>query len=292
VLIYLDTKDLIDVIEGSSPVSAPELGTWLESNHSKLALSFVLVAELSAPLVSRNAQAHVMRLLAELERLPHVFVAVVQIQRLELLEALSSFREGRGYSAIDPFVHRFDHTIPPSGRPPTYAFLSYSVSETIWDIWCHTPEILDGYARPRRLFADLLRKDRETQNPPPLPEQFGEVVRRNLDLYGISLPSGVDLVSLGKWIYSSTERCPSGRLTFEVWHRLRQNRRDKTKHSDLSDFNHLACLPYVDVATLDRRMLSYVESATRGWDPRPMARCFHRVEEALAWVHDLDSAEV
>jgi len=57
-------------------------------------------------------------------------------------------------------------------------------------------------------------------------------------------------------------RCPSQRLSYELYHSLRMNRGDRPKPSDFGDLYHLHCLPYVDLATADRRMRTYMKQVS------------------------------
>lgn len=279
-LVYLDTKDLINVLERSDPVSPSALGGSLRKAKAQLALSFITVAEISAPLLAQSAQTNVMSLLNRLETLPHVFLADSHVERLELEEAVEAFVSERKYSPIDPFVARFDYTIPLRGEPATAAYLRYSIAETIWDLWRNEPALFDGYATHYGAYQAVLTQDRSLANPPTLRANFRSAIQRAVDLHGVKAP-GVDIQKLGDWIYSSPSRCPAKRLGYEVWHRIRSNVTDRPKPSDISDFNHLFALPYVDVATLDRRMLGYVTGATSEWSEGIVAACFRDAAEVL-----------
>lgn len=284
-LIYLDSKDLINLLEKSDPIPGRELRDLLIDVGARLALSFITIAELSAPLRSRGAPTNVMRLLSDLESLPHVFLADCRVERLELEEAVSAFTSGREYSPVDPFVGRFDFTVPLRGRPATAIYLDYSIAETVWDLWCNEPSLFDGFAGHRHRLESAMAEDRTMTDPPSLRDHFPVVVERNLRLYGVSA-QGVDIKGLGGWIYSAEERCPANRITYETWHRLRANVTDKLEPSDMSDFNHLLCLPYVDVATLDNRMLAYVRATMARWPEGILARCLRNASEVIRYLRD------
>jgi hypothetical protein len=68
--IYLDTKDLIDLLERSQPMTAEAFSACLCSNAHRVVVSFHTVAELAAPLLTKSAQTNVMASLNRLERLP------------------------------------------------------------------------------------------------------------------------------------------------------------------------------------------------------------------------------
>jgi hypothetical protein len=79
--------------------------------------------------------------------------------------------------------------------------------------------------------------------------------------------SGTSIPDLADWIYDSAARCPGLRLRYEVFHQIRRNMGDASDASDFADLAHGLCLPYVDLATLDRRMAAYVRQASRLWAP-------------------------
>jgi hypothetical protein len=53
-------------------------------------------------------------------------------------------------------------------------------------------------------------------------------------------------------------RCPALRLGYEVFHKIVRNLTDSIPDSDIPDFSHISCIPYVDAITLDKRMRGYV----------------------------------
>jgi hypothetical protein len=278
--LYLDAKDLINVLERSEPVTPDQLAQLLVRGSSKLAISFASIAEIAAPLLHRGARTNVMAILGELEKLPLVFIADARIKLMELEEAVVAFRSGREYLPIDPYVVRFDHTIPVWGDVPTGPSISYSIAETVWDLWSHEPKLLDGYAAHRNRYKESIANDRRATNPPSLRSHFPVVVETDLAFYRID-STGVDARALGSWIYESPDRCPGKRLEFEAWHRLRANKADQLLPSDITDFNHLYNLPYVDVFTADRRMRAYLDQVRKSVPLAPAVRVLPSATEVL-----------
>jgi hypothetical protein len=260
-LVYLDTKDLIDVLEGETPCT-DELTKLLVLGDHELTISFATITELAAPLVRRHAKTNVMRLLNKLERLPLRFIHEARIEKLELQEAVDAFSRSRKYSPVDPFVARFDQTIDLHGSLQTKRFLRYPLAETVFDIWQANPEVLQSRDRHLAMLRQALQSDRMRNDPPDLAEHFRTTVRRDLDLYGVLFPSEAT-ARLADWIYERAHRCPALRLGYELYHHLRRNRSDPSQAGDLGDFAHVHCLPYVDLMTLDRRMRGYVSQALK-----------------------------
>jgi len=71
----------------------------------------------------------------------------------------------------------------------------------------------------------------------------------------------VNIDDLSSWIYENPNRCPAIRLGYEVFHKLLRNITDGGEESDIPDFVHVDCIPYVDAITLDNRMRGYVEQS-------------------------------
>lgn len=89
-----------------------------------------------------------------------------------------------------------------------------------------------------------------------LVDNFVDTIRK----YGVQwkLDYGdVDVDAFGRWVYENPLRCPGLRLSYEMYHELSANLGDSPKDSDIPDFAHINAIPYVDAATLDRRMLHY-----------------------------------
>ena len=88
-----------------------------------------------------------------------------------------------------------------------------------------------------------------------------------------------------EWIYKFPTRCPSIRLTFEVYYQLVKNKEDKWKEEkggDISDFNHLSATPYVDLITLDNNKREYVKQASHRVKMGYESRLCKHVESILS----------
>ena len=71
------------------------------------------------------------------------------------------------------------------------------------------------------------------------------------------------------------------RLGYEVWHQLGKNKTDRLEDSDMEDYQHVLCLPYVDLMTLDKRMHNYVSQAAAGMSLDYSGRIFRSVQDLL-----------
>ncbi len=276
--LYLDVKDLINIFQRANPISADEFHQCLQQGSHQLTVSYHTVSELSVPLVRSTSKTNVMALLNRLERMPITFIHS-GIDGLELKEALDAFSSKRAYKDIYPFVNRFDQTVDLHARPPTSIFLNYSIAETVWDLHSHGAlEGLESYAQQMR---ELFAANRGLRKPPSLKSNFEKMLQRNLKLY--KLPwSTVSLPDLATWVYDNPNRCPAMRLGYEVWHQIVKNKTDSLEDSDMEDYHHLTCLPYVDLMTLDKRMHAYVSQASASLGLDYHRRIFKSAQDALS----------
>jgi hypothetical protein len=128
---YLDTKDLINIVEHSQPIAAPDLERGLAQGGHTLAISVDTVMEIAAPLW-RGVQSHKFwQMLGKLEDLPLAYLHSAAISRLELQEAVYAFIGGREYRDVVPFVDRFDKMVDLHGTPATAIIIGYSFSECV-----------------------------------------------------------------------------------------------------------------------------------------------------------------
>jgi hypothetical protein len=254
-LVYFDTKDLINILEKGLPLSAAELHKRLSKSDHSLVLSLTTIMELSEPLLHRSAKTNVTRLLNLLEGLPHIFIHNAAIPRLELEEAHRAFSTGEECKKINPFVKRFDDTVQLYAKPPTKIYLNYPLSEVVWDLY--TFGALGGMDNYAKRLKPTFAADRAISPRPSLKDNFVKTIGLNLALHNVAVPSA-DIPTFAEWVYSNPSRCPGERLGYEVWHKMVRNVTDEPEHSDLEDLLHVGCLPYVDLATLDRRMYGYV----------------------------------
>jgi hypothetical protein len=253
--IYLDTKDLINLIEKSFPCNTEDFDNKLRPNGYQLVISFANILEISAPLLHDRIGTKIMGLLNKIEKLPIIFIKA-DVIALELSEAIKAYEQSREYNHINPFVNSFDEVLisPPMSK---YS-LKRSLSETMFMMWNQSPDIFRGFNQYSIKLKNVLDEDRAVKKHPELRDHFFVAVARSLKMSKLAFPQQ-ELSKLAQWIYESTSRCPSMRVRYEVYHKLRQNKTDTVKCGDIADFSHMDYLPYVDMITLDRRMATYAK---------------------------------
>lgn len=89
---------------------------------------------------------------------------------------------------------------------------------------------------------------------------FVENASRWLSAAGVSLEN-FDHKVWGTWVYTNPKRCPALALQFQVLREIVRNIGDTPKQSDIPDLAYVPAIPYVDAATMDRRMCNYIKQA-------------------------------
>lgn len=277
--IYLDSKDIIKLLEKSEPCTAEEFGNFLRTGNHELVFSFITIMEVSEPLFNKNATTNVMWLLSQIEKLPHIYIHSSIITCLELEEAYRAFANGNEYQDIlPPFVGRFDMTIDIQGNPATKKYINYPLAETVWDLYNFGG--LGGLNKYAEKLRETFKEDRVLNPKPSLKKNFANMIERNIKTYQLRLPLE-EVTSFANWIYSNPKRCPSERLGYELWHKMVKNIMDIPDDSDLEDFANIAALPYVDIMTLDRRMHGYVCQVSKDISIEYNKKIFRNTEEVL-----------
>jgi len=257
-LIYLDTRDLIDLLEKGRPCGPEEFRRQLVDRKHQLVISFSNVRELSQPLFDAQSKTIVTRLLNQIETMPLKYIREAYICPQEVEEAFAAFSEAREYAGVSPFVGRFDEACTPwNKRAATASYLNFSLSECVFMLFSANANPLTNLPRHGQTLRTLLEADRRLANPPTLRENFAQVLDRHISQGRLAVPKS-RVAALANWIYDDPSRCPSLRLCYEVYHSVRQNLSDVPRDADIPDAAHVGCIPYVDLITLDNRMRDYV----------------------------------
>lgn len=255
--IYFDSRDHIDLVERKTPAETDSFERMLRESGNELVFSLHNIMECCAPLLQAGGRTNVMSTLNRLESMPHTYIAEVRIPAMELEEATSAFLNNREYRPIDPFVSRFDYVVAQFEEPATAEYLSYGLAHTVYELWNEDPSLFNGYPEQAERLREILKSDRTRKDHKRHEANFPSSVTRNLCLYNVTFPP--DRVGdLSAWIYENSNRCPAVRLGYEVFHKLLKNLTDSGEVSDIADFAHVDCIPYVDAITLDNRMRGYI----------------------------------
>lgn len=278
-LIYLDTRDIINFFEKGSSEDIEDLKNLLINKTAKLVFSNSSIFEYCAPLCKPKTRTNITRVLNCLERMPHTYISLFKIRRLELEEAVNAFLKNREYIAINPFVNRFDHTAYSFQPPITKYYLSYSLSQIVFELWTDDPSIFKKSPKAAKL-KSLMLSDRKLSNPKNHKNNFKETIRRDLALYKVQFQED-KVEEISDWIWQNPNRCPALRLGYELYHKILKNLRDLLELSDIEDFSHVSCLPYVNAITLDRRIRGYIKQVDHNLSKDNSSKVFSSLQEII-----------
>ena len=260
--IYLDSKDLINIVERQTPIPLVELGQRLRSHDASLVVSFSNITELAAPLATRDDVLTVRHWLNNLETVTPLYIAESYIQVKELESAIHACDNKVDYAAIDPFVRRFDSTLRSISAPDV---VNYRLSDIVLDLWTRQRDWFDvpqRYARPLRALLTADRQIPNSRRKAKLATHFANVINRYVVQDGLAVPPDL-ATGLAPWIYDLPRRCPGIQLSYQVFHQLAFDPGDLVKDSDLVDIAQMMVIPYVDAMTVDKRMLHYFRGAAQ-----------------------------
>jgi len=249
VLIYLNGREIGNIFEKSIPCSAEQFGKILRDSGHQLFYSWQNITEISEPLLYSKDKAEVLELLVRIEELPHTYINVAGIPRKELESAAGGFGNGGQYVGIEPQVRRFDYTVDGKGLPPTGDRPEYPLPEIVSDLYSFGA--LGAEHSCAEKLRDICARDCAVAPKPDPEKHFVIMLARNLRLFQV--PVAADNVpAFARWVYSEPASCPAQRLRHEVWQTVVRSSKYKLSVRDWQDFSYLDCLPYVDIATVDR----------------------------------------
>jgi hypothetical protein len=271
-LIYPDSKDLIDLCRGRFEVSISDLSEMLLRKGHQVVLSLDTLLEMAAPMRDGSRLLEIRRDLNRVEQLSHIFVNEARIRILEVQEAISALEAGREYdfARVHPFAAKLADAIDINGDPlfviehglpiSTRNLINHGIFESLDYIRKREPLTFDVQRRREAEWVRIIESDRSMSVTPELGDHFVTTMERNLPLWGIPAPpSGIE--SFARWVYESPLRCPGVRLAFETLHRFRRNRQARPRASDVIDLVRMAAVPYVDFFITDSAMSDYCRQA-------------------------------
>jgi hypothetical protein len=193
-----------------------------------------------------------------------------------------AFLEEREYRpGAPPFAPRFDYVASPFEEPATKDYIEYPLAHTICELWNVDNGLFSGYPIHAERLRSSLESGRSRPNYKNHGANFQNTIRRNLCLYKIGFPTD-KIGALASWISENNHRCPAQRLGYEVFHKLLKNLMDVGEKSDIPDFAHISCIPYVDAITLDNRMRGYVAQVDQSVGTNFSEEVYRKVDEIEA----------
>ncbi len=257
--VYLDSRDLIRLVSRNEPIAPIDLAQVLTERQWQLVYSFANICEvvvLDDLLETRNR-------LQLLDRLPHTHImAMPAIRCLEFTAARVACAGASKLESISPFVQRWHQSYTYPGQPNYQDMLvNYSLVDQVLPLAMNNPEVCRNSKGKAAFLQQAVEQDRAVTDAVRRNRQRWEGgVRGALRDCGVAVPQS-ELAALAGWIRADPCRCPGWRLFHEVYLEFCTNVGDLGDAGDVRDFSHVACLPYVDAMTLDRRMSAYCRAA-------------------------------
>jgi hypothetical protein len=264
--LLVDTRDLIELVERGLPATVQEVETFLRTHNHELVFSFTNIRELVGTLAVNGDFLRVRPWLQSLERTPHTYIRETLIPRDEIQSAVDAFNEGTAYRNPRVLMRRWDETLIPLPRPQMSEIeqlVNVRLDDIVYWIFRGHPAT---FAPPERHLGTLRNQFEEDRRAlrlgqAPAEEHFIRVVRKHSATHRIQLPAGRE-DEFAEWIYESPDRCPGLHFGHETYRALMQNVNDIPEAGDFSDLAHVYAVPYVQAATLDRRMRHYLRIAS------------------------------
>jgi hypothetical protein len=261
-----DSRDLIELLERSRPVTVEQVETLLRAHSHEFVLSFTNVRELVGTLAVNSDFLRVRPWLQSLEKMPHLYIREALIPRDEIQSAVDAFNGGAAYRNPNVFVRRWDETLIPLPGGQTSLIeevVNVRLDDIVYWIYRAQPAV---FATFESLLGTLQRQFEEDRRAlqsgeAPSEEHFVRAVRKHSATHRIELPAGHE-DEFAEWIYDCPGRCPGLQLGHEVYRALMENVNDIPLAGDFSDLAHVYAVPYVQSATLDRRMRHYCRIAS------------------------------
>jgi hypothetical protein len=253
--LYLDSRDLIRLVSRDEPMAAGDFAAVLAANQDQLVYSFANICEL----VIVDDLLETRRRLRVLDELPHTYIiALPPATCLEFRSAVTAFENGHDTALIDPFVPQWHQTYRYPGQANYQDLLvNYSLLDQVLPIAMNNPDLCRNLQRRALVLQEAVAEDRMLTNAVRRNRaRFEGGVRQHLTRCQIPMQIAA-LPDFARWIHNNPARCPGWRIFYETYLEFCTNVEDQVDAGDVRDFSHVACLPYVDAITLDRRMAGY-----------------------------------
>ncbi|MEO8379145.1 MAG: hypothetical protein ABI779_05735 [Acidobacteriota bacterium] len=257
--VYLDSRDLIRLVAKELPLPPTEFAAILVSKSWQLAFSFSNICEV----VVVQELLETRRRLQVLQSMPHVnILAMPAVRCLEFAAAVSAFECGQEPASVVPFVSRWHQTYTvPGQRDYQDMLVNYSLVDQVLPLAMLNSNVGHNVPWRARQLQEAVDRDRAvTDAVRRNHERFANALKRDLGECGIPAPSA-GVATFAKWLRANGSRCPGWQLFDEAYLEFCTNVQDTVDRGDISDWAHIATLPYVEALTLDRRMANYCRTA-------------------------------
>lgn len=286
-LILLDAKDLIDLVDHEKPLSLAAAANLFRERGWSFVLTTTNVVEFAAGATKQFDRLQTRRRIQQIEELPVRYMRSAWIEQHEVEAAYRAFKSGLAVDRIEPFVHRWDETIVGSGRPPNSAMLvNLRLDEMVTELAASGRLDLARYAAIAQLAAQDDRRNRSLTRVSDK-TRYTRLLEMRMQMFAFGPGTAAERRSFADWLAAHPLNCPASWFHYRVHEEFIRNSQDSPKRGDMTDFSHIPCVPYVNAATFDRRMLAYARAAAKSLarldstaDYR--SRLFHSLAEIIA----------
>lgn len=258
-LVLLDSKDLIDLVDRGKPVSVARASELFRERGWQFVLSTTNVVEYAASVLHTQDQLAVRFGLQQIESLPAVYIRHGWIDQHEVEAAYDAFTAQREPRKINPFVQRWDETLVASGRPAaTSKYVNYRLDEMVLGLGDRLNLRRIAGIGEWAIISDRLGREQETISDE---QRYARTQEWRMTTLQYGPKNETERRQFADWLAEKPMRCPGSWFHYRVREELIRNVGDKPKPGDLPDMTHVSSVPYVGAATFDRRMHAYARSA-------------------------------
>lgn len=290
--LYLDSRDLIDVVARGRPVLPNELRDTLNARNTTLVYSWSTVMETVNVGDLRESRSR----LEILDELPRRFIMGLPVLiRAEFRAALLAFRSGNlELATVDPWENTLHRAIRDRGHIELVDLLvNFSLVDHVLPLLYFNPSVCRNREEVQSSFmADVTLDRRHDRSTRQSRRWFSAGVIKILTRCGIHLTDN-DLATFTDWLAQNGSACPGWRMFSGTYKEFCDNTTDRGGRGDIPDFSHITGVPYLDAITLDKRMADYCRRAGRRLsDHFPNSRCFPGARifrDLSAWLNTPDA---
>lgn len=257
--LYLDTRDLIELLTNRGDVGLDRLATLLREQQWELVYSFANTCEVAIP----DDVHETGRRFGILAELPHTFIRnLPPMRRLEFASAVAAYSQNAEPEAVDVFVAAWPQTFTyPNQDADLAAATRMSLREQVTGMAKLNPNLFRNKPEHMRSMQLAVDKDRTVTDAVRRSRIRSErAVQLALEDAALPVPPQ-GLSAFARWLRDNPARCPGWRIFEESYLEFCTNKHDQVDVGDLSDWSHVSAIAYVDAITLDRRIAGYVRAA-------------------------------
>jgi hypothetical protein len=260
--LFLDSKDLINLVRRSKPFTVDVADTWLRERDASIVLCQTTISEFIP--VATDDRLRVRWELQHLERLPTEYIRLGDLAAAELTNAAAAYAAHLPLVAPRPFVSTFWQTFWSYDRSngedvaitrQLERRVRFRLDEQVDMLWSEPETLMNTRTR-----ADLMQEILDRQRLRTPHERFIDDLVAALSDCEMTGETNID--RFANWLWARPRAAPAWRLFWQTSEELTLNHEDVAKPGDVRDLTHVSAVPYVDAATLDNRFLSYARQAT------------------------------